>query len=42
MILTIIAICLGNFGAGCAGFVGYCITGAAWMRQEMAAAPIVD
>ena len=42
MILCIIALCLSNFGAGCAAFIGYLITGAAWMRREMMVAPKME
>lgn len=41
MTLCIIALCLSNFGAGCAAFIGYLITGAAWMRREMMVAPLI-
>jgi len=39
LILAIIAIFCLNFGAGAAAFVGYLITGAAWMYHEIMVAP---
>ena len=41
IILCIVALCLSNFGAGCAAFIGYLITGAAWMYQEAKIAPLI-
>lgn len=41
LVLAVIALWLSNFGAACAGFIGYVISGAAWMWQETKDAPIV-